>query len=94
MVRSFGGEVWSSAFKAVSLSNTNKQLRMTRTGAIYTLLQLVIYEGHGSVDVWSCTFAVMRRRVTWSPTSRWPACCPSQSASCPKSARPSRKAWP
>ena len=45
VVRSFGGEVYEQKrfFKA-SQSNTNKQLRMTRTGAIYTpALQLVIY---------------------------------------------------
>jgi subfamily B ATP-binding cassette protein MsbA len=45
VVRSFGGEVYEEKrfFKA-SQSNTNKQLRMTRTGAIYTpALQLVIY---------------------------------------------------
>ena len=45
VVRSFGGEVYEQRrfFKA-SQSNTNKQLRMTRTGAIYTpALQLVIY---------------------------------------------------
>ena len=45
VVRSFGGEVYEQKrfFKA-SQSNTNKQLRMTRTGAIYTpALQVVIY---------------------------------------------------
>lgn len=45
VVRSFGGEIYEEKrfFKA-SQSNTNKQLRMTRTGAIYTpALQLVIY---------------------------------------------------
>ena len=45
VVRSFGGEIYEQKrfFKA-SQSNTNKQLRMTRTGAIYTpALQLVIY---------------------------------------------------
>ncbi|MGR3887077.1 lipid A export permease/ATP-binding protein MsbA [Pseudomonas sp. 1152_12] len=45
VVRSFGGEVYEQKrfFKA-SQGNTDKQLRMTRTGAIYTpLLQLVIY---------------------------------------------------
>ncbi|XVJ48500.1 lipid A export permease/ATP-binding protein MsbA [Pseudomonas sp. UBT] len=45
VVRSFGGEVYEEKrfFKA-SQGNTDKQLRMTRTGAIYTpLLQLVIY---------------------------------------------------
>jgi len=45
VVRSFGGEVYESQrFLKASQSNTDKQLRMTRTGAIYTpLLQLVIY---------------------------------------------------
>ncbi|KAA0949125.1 lipid A export permease/ATP-binding protein MsbA [Pseudomonas sp. ANT_H14] len=45
VVRSFGGEVYEQKrFQKASLSNTNKQLRMTRTGAIYTpALQLVIY---------------------------------------------------
>lgn len=45
VVRSFGGEVYESQrFLKASRSNTDKQLRMTRTGAIYTpLLQLVIY---------------------------------------------------
>lgn len=45
VVRSFGGEVYEEKrFLKASLSNTNKQLRMTRTGAIYTpALQLVIY---------------------------------------------------
>ncbi len=45
VVRSFGGEVYEQKrFFRASQSNTNKQLRMTRTGAIYTpALQLVIY---------------------------------------------------
>ncbi|MFS0825723.1 lipid A export permease/ATP-binding protein MsbA [Pseudomonas phoenicis] len=45
VVRSFGGEAYESRrFVEASQSNTDKQLRMTRTGAIYTpLLQLVIY---------------------------------------------------
>ncbi|QXH36262.1 lipid A export permease/ATP-binding protein MsbA [Pseudomonas muyukensis] len=45
VVRSFGGEVYErERFLKASQSNTDKQLRMTRTGAIYTpLLQLVIY---------------------------------------------------
>lgn len=45
VVRSFGGEVYEQQrFLAASQGNTDKQLRMTRTGAIYTpLLQLVIY---------------------------------------------------
>ncbi|MFJ7798753.1 lipid A export permease/ATP-binding protein MsbA [Pseudomonas sp. NPDC096950] len=45
VVRSFGGEVYEqNRFLAASQGNTDKQLRMTRTGAIYTpLLQLVIY---------------------------------------------------
>ncbi|QLG90999.1 lipid A export permease/ATP-binding protein MsbA [Pseudomonas yamanorum] len=45
VVRSFGGEVYErKRFFDASQGNTDKQLRMTRTGAIYTpLLQLVIY---------------------------------------------------
>jgi len=45
VVRSFGGEVYEEKrFLHASQGNTDKQLRMTRTGAIYTpLLQLVIY---------------------------------------------------
>jgi len=47
VVRSFGGEAYESArFAAASADNTAKQLRMTRTTALYTpLLQLVIYAG-------------------------------------------------
>jgi len=47
VVRSFGGEAYeSSRFMDASVDNTNKQLRMIRTTAIYTpLLQLVIYIG-------------------------------------------------
>ena len=45
VVRSFAGEVYEEKrFFEASQGNTDKQLRMTRTGAIYTpLLQLVIY---------------------------------------------------
>ncbi|PHX40162.1 lipid transporter ATP-binding/permease, partial [Pseudomonas syringae pv. syringae] len=45
VVRSFGGEAYEQArFAQASNSNTQKQLRMTKTGAIYTpMLQLVIY---------------------------------------------------
>lgn len=45
VVRSFGGEAFErERFLAASQSNTDKQLRMTRTGSIYTpMLQLVIY---------------------------------------------------
>ena len=45
VVRSFGGESYEERrFAEASQGNTDKQLRMTRTGAIYTpLLQLVIY---------------------------------------------------
>jgi subfamily B ATP-binding cassette protein MsbA len=45
VVRSFGGETYEEKrFFDASQGNTDKQLRMTRTGAIYTpLLQLVIY---------------------------------------------------
>ena len=45
VVRSFGGEQYEQdRFARASNGNTEKQLRMTRTGAIYTpMLQLVIY---------------------------------------------------
>ena len=45
VVRSFGGEPYESRrFAAASAGNTKKQLRMTKTGAVYTpMLQLVIY---------------------------------------------------
>ncbi|WP_339515876.1 lipid A export permease/ATP-binding protein MsbA [Pseudomonas sp. RL_15y_Pfl2_60] len=45
VVRSFGGETYESArFGTASRDNTLKQLRMTKTGAVYTpMLQLVIY---------------------------------------------------
>lgn len=45
VVRSFGGEEYESKrFKQVTEDSTAKQLKMTKTGAIYTpLLQLVIY---------------------------------------------------
>ena len=45
VVRSFGGEAYESTrFTSASQDNTNKQLRMTKTGAVYTpMLQLVIY---------------------------------------------------
>jgi ATP-binding cassette, subfamily B, bacterial MsbA len=45
VVRSFGGESYEQErFLNSSLSNTEKQLRMTKTGAVYTpMLQLVIY---------------------------------------------------
>ncbi|RRV09443.1 lipid A export permease/ATP-binding protein MsbA [Pseudomonas sp. v388] len=45
VVRSFGGERYEQdRFARASNGNTEKQLRMTRTGAIYTpMLQLVIY---------------------------------------------------
>ncbi|QLC73534.1 lipid A export permease/ATP-binding protein MsbA [Pseudomonas sp. LPB0260] len=45
VVRSFGGETYEQErFLNSSLSNTEKQLRMTKTGAVYTpMLQLVIY---------------------------------------------------
>ncbi|MGO2704027.1 lipid A export permease/ATP-binding protein MsbA [Pseudomonas helleri] len=49
VVRSFGGEKYErERFLKASQSNTDKQLRMTRTGAIYTpMLQLVIYVAMG-----------------------------------------------
>lgn len=45
VVRSFGGEKYEEErFAKASTSNTDKQLRMTKTGAVYTpMLQLVIY---------------------------------------------------
>ena len=45
VVRSFGGEHYEETrFAKASQGNTDKQLRMTKTGAIYTpMLQLVIY---------------------------------------------------
>ncbi|WP_040259641.1 lipid A export permease/ATP-binding protein MsbA [Pseudomonas massiliensis] len=45
VVRSFGGESYEAErFRKASQSNTDKQLRMTKTGAVYTpMLQLVIY---------------------------------------------------
>lgn len=45
VVRSFGGERYEEQrFAAASQGNTDKQLRMTKTGAVYTpMLQLVIY---------------------------------------------------
>ena len=45
VVRSFGGENYEQTrFAKASQGNTDKQLRMTKTGAIYTpMLQLVIY---------------------------------------------------
>ena len=45
VVRSFGGERYEAErFRKASQSNTDKQLRMTKTGAVYTpMLQLVIY---------------------------------------------------
>lgn len=49
VVRSFGGENYEKQrFLNASQSNTDKQMRMTRTGAIYTpMLQLVIYLAMG-----------------------------------------------
>ncbi|WP_017902031.1 lipid A export permease/ATP-binding protein MsbA [Pseudomonas asplenii] len=45
VVRSFGGESYEQQrFAKASQSNTDKQMRMTKTGAVYTpMLQLVIY---------------------------------------------------
>ena len=45
VVRSFGGEAYESErFAVASRDNTHKQLRMIKTGAVYTpMLQLVIY---------------------------------------------------
>lgn len=51
VVRSFGGESYEEQrFARASQSNTDKQLRMTRTSAIYTpALQLVIYTAMASL---------------------------------------------
>lgn len=47
VVRSFGGESYEQGrFRNASQSNTNRQLKMTKTGAVYTpMLQLVTYSG-------------------------------------------------
>ena len=47
VVRSFGGEDYEQTrFRKASQSNTDKQLKMTKTGAVYTpMLQLVTYTG-------------------------------------------------
>lgn len=47
VVRSFGGEDYEQTrFRNASQSNTDKQLKMTKTGAVYTpMLQLVTYTG-------------------------------------------------
>ncbi|BAN50955.1 lipid A export permease/ATP-binding protein MsbA [Metapseudomonas resinovorans] len=47
VVRSFGGEPYEQQrFLDASIGNTEKQLRMIKTGAVYTpMLQLVIYSG-------------------------------------------------
>jgi subfamily B ATP-binding cassette protein MsbA len=49
VVRGFGGEAYERArFLAASLNNMTRQLRMIRTGAIYTpLLQLLVYSAMG-----------------------------------------------
>ncbi len=49
VVRSFGGEPYERRrFLAASRNNMERQLRMTRTGAIYTpLLQLLVYSAMG-----------------------------------------------
>ncbi len=97
VVRSFGGETYEQQrFAEASQSNTDKQLRMTKTGAVYTpMLQLVIYTAM-AVLMFLVLFlrgdAIGRR--SGGLYHRWPACCPSRSASCRKSARPSRRAWP
>lgn len=54
VVRSFGGEAYEQQrFGQASQSNTDKQLRMTKTGSLYTpMLQLVIdLQRHGCADV-------------------------------------------
>ncbi|BBU42108.1 hypothetical protein PPTS312_00230 [Pseudomonas putida] len=95
-MRSFGGEAYEEQrFGKASQSNTDKQLRMTRTGSLYTpMLQLVIYSAMAAL-----MFLVLFLRgdstlATWLPTPPPPACCPNRSASFRKSARPSRRAWP
>jgi subfamily B ATP-binding cassette protein MsbA len=47
VVRSFGGEAYeANRFRSASQSNTDRQLKMNRTGSVYTpLLQLVTYTG-------------------------------------------------
>jgi len=47
VVRSFGGEEYEEKrFRSASQSNTDRQLKMNRTGSVYTpLLQLVTYSG-------------------------------------------------
>lgn len=47
VVRSFGGEEYEqNRFRSASQSNTDRQLKMNRTGSVYTpLLQLVTYTG-------------------------------------------------
>lgn len=47
VVRSFGGETYEQGrFRDASQSNTDRQLKMTKTGAVYTpMLQLVTYTG-------------------------------------------------
>lgn len=47
VVRSFGGENYEQVrFRNASQSNSDKQLKMTKTGAVYTpMLQLVTYSG-------------------------------------------------
>lgn len=47
VVRSFGGEDYEQTrFRKASQSNSDKQLKMTKTGAVYTpMLQLVTYSG-------------------------------------------------
>ncbi|MDR0672249.1 MAG: lipid A export permease/ATP-binding protein MsbA [Zoogloeaceae bacterium] len=51
VVRSFGGERYEKArFLAASLTNSQRQLRMTRTSAIYTpLLQFTVYSAISAV---------------------------------------------
>ncbi len=51
VVRSFGGEAYEQErFRKASQSNTDKQLKMTKTGAVYTpMLQLVTYSGMAAV---------------------------------------------
>jgi subfamily B ATP-binding cassette protein MsbA len=87
VVRSFGGEKYEQdRFLDASEQNTRRQLKMVKTTSVYTpSLQLVIY--------WCSGCVAMRRPATWWLILRWLACCPSQFASCQKSARPFSVVW-
>ena len=78
VVRSFGGEAYEEQrFGKASLSNTDKQLRMTKTGSLYTpVLQLVIYTAMAALMFLVLFLRASPPPATWSPTSPLPACCP------------------